>query len=60
MLLNRFIDKSYADFDIAQQDEFDNLLEQSDVDLYAWFTGRRESPDPLVQALVQKIRETPS
>jgi antitoxin CptB len=57
VLLNRFIDACYTDLDSAQQDDFDNLLEQSDVDLYAWFTGRGASPDSHIQALVQKIRQ---
>jgi antitoxin CptB len=60
VLLNRFIDASYAGFDSAELDDFDNLLEQSDVDLYAWFTGRQVSSDPHIQALVQRIRKTES
>ncbi len=57
VLLNKFIDVHYAKFDVVGQDEFDDLLEQSDVDLYAWFTGRREPSDSSTRELVERIRK---
>ncbi|MFT4564553.1 MAG: succinate dehydrogenase flavin-adding protein (antitoxin of CptAB toxin-antitoxin module), partial [Gammaproteobacteria bacterium] len=35
---------------------FDYLLEQSDMDLYAWFTGREIPDDAILTALVDRIR----
>jgi antitoxin CptB len=56
VLLNRFIDEAYAELDSSEQDDFDQLLEQTDVDLYAWFTGRENSGDQKLAALVDRIR----
>ncbi|MFT4562392.1 MAG: antitoxin CptB [Gammaproteobacteria bacterium] len=56
VLLNRFIDDAYADLDVSGQDDFDYLLEQSDMDLYAWFTGREIPDDAILTALVDRIR----
>ncbi|MFT4583027.1 MAG: succinate dehydrogenase flavin-adding protein (antitoxin of CptAB toxin-antitoxin module) [Gammaproteobacteria bacterium] len=56
VLLNRFIDEAYAGLDSCGQDDFDDLLEQSDVDLLAWFTGREAPLDTKLAALVDRIR----
>ena len=53
--LEREYRKAQADPEF--QREFDDLLEQSDVDLYAWFTGRREPSDSSTRELVERIRK---
>jgi antitoxin CptB len=55
-LLNRFIDDCYVDLDAGEQNEFDDLLAQSDVDLYAWFTRRETPPTKLLAALIERVR----
>lgn len=55
VLLNRFIDMHYSDFDEAERDNFDLLLVESDVDLYAWFTGRSVPDSAVLSQLVNRI-----
>lgn len=55
-LLNRFIDDCYINLGEGEQDEFDDLLAQSDVDLYAWFTRREVPPTKVLAALIERIR----
>lgn len=56
VLLNRFIDKCYADLSAIQQDDFDALLTEADVDLYAWLTGRAAPDSAVLTQLVDQIR----
>jgi len=55
VLLNTFIDANYRDLDVSEQDSFDRLLDQSDVDLYAWLTGREVPKDPEFARFVRII-----
>ena len=57
VLLNRFIETCYSDLDAAEQDDFDSLLVESDVDLYAWFTGRSVPNSAVFVDLVNRIRQ---
>jgi antitoxin CptB len=44
LLLGSFADDVLADFDSAQPDRFEALLDCNDVDLLDWITGRRPPP----------------
>ena len=57
VLLNRFIDGCYADLGATERDDFDSLLDESDVDLYAWFTGREVPNSSVFSQLVDRIRQ---
>ena len=56
VLLNRFIDTCYVDLTASQRDSFDSLLNESDVDLYRWFTGRTTPGGTTLTELVEQIR----
>lgn len=56
VLLNRFIDSRYSDLSTAEMDDFDTLLEQSDIDLYGWLTGRGAPEQRDLAVLVGRIR----
>lgn len=47
LLVGGFADTHLGDFDAAQLDAFEELLRQSDLDLYAWIAGRRTPPPEL-------------
>ena len=55
VLLNRFIERSYSDLDSTEQDVFDSLLSESDIDLYAWFTGRSIPKSTILAQLINRI-----
>ena len=57
VLLNRFIETCYAELNAAERDDFDALLVESDVDLYAWFTGRAVPDSTVFVPLVTRIRQ---
>jgi antitoxin CptB len=57
VLLVRFIDTYYGKLRAAERDDFDALLDESDVDLYAWLTGRGVPERPGLAKLVAQIRE---
>ncbi len=52
-----FAENRLADLGEAQQAEYTRLLECEDVDLHAWLTGRGESPDAGLHAMITLIRE---
>jgi antitoxin CptB len=56
VLLNQFIETSYSDLNAIEQDDFDSLLTESDVDLYSWFTGRTVPENMILARLVDQIR----
>jgi antitoxin CptB len=58
VILNRFIDACYEDLDAAERDAFDSLLDGSDVDLYAWLTGRTVPGSPKLDQLVALVRQS--
>lgn len=45
LLLGGFAEKHLSDFNPDQLDEYDQLLEYSDPDLYNWMTGREPPPE---------------
>lgn len=55
VLLSRFLEAAYPDLNAAERDLFDRLLDESDVDLYAWLTRRRAPDKPEFIHLVQLI-----
>ena len=49
--LDQFDDNMQADDEAL----FEHLLEQTDMDLYAWFTGRSRPPDSALARLIEQI-----
>ncbi len=61
LLLGRFAESHIPDFDAAQLDRFESLIENDDPSLYAWITGRRLVPpryDSDVMALLKDFSKT--
>lgn len=56
VLLTAYIDAHCSALNEAQWQTFEALLAESDMDLYAWFTGRSAPSNPDYIALVTTIR----
>lgn len=54
LLVGGFADAYLADFGPAELDHFEELLRQSDLDLYAWLAGR-SSPPPALDTPVMNL-----
>ena len=44
LLLGRFAERQLAELSDAQLDRFEALLDQPDIDLFDWITGKRPAP----------------
>jgi antitoxin CptB len=55
LIMGRFADAHIGDFTEAELDEFERLIEVPDRDLFAWVTGKTETPanydQPVFRAL---------
>ncbi len=58
VLLSAYIDTHCSALDETQWQTFEALLAENDMDLYAWFTGRSEPPNPDFARLVTTICAT--
>lgn len=47
LLLGSFADKHVPTFDVAELDQYDELLKENDPDLYNWYTKREPPPDEI-------------
>lgn len=54
-LLLRFLDRGYADLDEQQRAVLDDLLDQEDDRLWAWFLGRAPASTPELQGMISHI-----
>jgi antitoxin CptB len=62
LLLGGFADRHLADMDCEQLDRYEQLLLESDPDLYAWMTGKIAPPESLdhdVMALLKNFKFIP-
>jgi len=57
VLLGRFALARLADLSEAEADQFENLMNHSDNDLYNWVTGREPTPDIVDSPVLRKIKE---
>ena len=55
ILLAPFVEEGYDALSLEQKQDFERLLACDDPDLFAWFMGHAQAPDPALQALVQVI-----
>jgi antitoxin CptB len=55
VLLAPFVEHGYDALTEPEKHIFERLLSCDDPDLFAWFMGHAQSPDPQLQALVQVI-----
>lgn len=57
LLVGSFADKRLAELDAEQLSRYEELLLESDPDLYAWMTGQAEPPDELNHDVMQMMRQ---
>jgi len=56
LILGPFADQHVPNFDDAELDWFERLLEVPDQDLYAWIVGREEPPAEFQGPIMDRIR----
>jgi len=59
LILGPFVDRHGAELTVAQVDDLEVLLEESDHDIYAWIIGRQPTPerfDTEVMNLIKQFR----
>jgi antitoxin CptB len=56
LILGPFADRYVQDFDAAQLDAFEALLEQPDQDLYAWIVGTAPAPAAFDGDILNRIK----
>ena len=56
LILGPFADRHVPDFDAAELDWFEGLLEQPDQDVYAWILERAPTPPTFDGPLMNRLR----
>ena len=56
VLMERFLQRGYAQLDDAERESFERLLDARDPDLYGWLTGRDLPADRALVSLVERMR----
>jgi len=56
LLLVRWLDAHFIAASASERHNFERLLQAEDDQLWSWLRGRGHSPDPELDALVQRIR----
>jgi antitoxin CptB len=57
LIIGRFADASIDAFDDSQLDEFERLIKVPGHELYAWITGRDETPANYDTALMRRLKD---
>ena len=57
LMLAQFLDNCFLELPAKEQGQFEELLQATDVDLFAWLLGSLPPPNAEVALLLQKIRE---
>lgn len=55
VILLPFLEQHYCNLSQAEQKTFERLLQQTDMDLFEWFTGRSEADEADFIAMVDTI-----
>jgi antitoxin CptB len=55
LLLGSFADANLYAFSVAEVDQYEALLEQSDPDLYNWIIGSEQVPSDCDSAVMRKL-----
>ncbi len=53
VLLQRFLETDYDSLDSAERAVFEEMLDESDPDLYAWITGKAVPDNPRYVHLIR-------
>ncbi len=57
IILLSFFDERYKTLSVPQQKAFVQLLEFPDQELYQWVIGRSEPSDPMLQSIIEFMRQ---
>ncbi|QIZ77506.1 succinate dehydrogenase assembly factor 2 [Ferrimonas lipolytica] len=57
VLLEPFVDREYAGLSRGEQQQFERLLTSDDPELFAWFMGHEQCPDPQLASIVKLVLE---
>ncbi len=57
LILSAFVDQHLAGFTADMLDQYEGLLEQPDVDLYNWITGREAAPEVWDTPVMKLLRD---
>jgi antitoxin CptB len=57
LLLETFVEHHYPGLDDDQQQLFERFLEESDLDILAWITGRSEPADPAYGPIIERLQQ---
>ena len=57
LILQPFVEHAYPYLDVADQQRYQQLLEEQDQDLFAWFLKRQDPDDADLLRIVNIIRE---
>ena len=57
LLVGGFFDRDHQQWDEAEVDWFERLLEEQDVDILAWAIGAAEPPPPFQGAMMARLRK---
>ncbi len=60
LVMGHFADQEIAAMSEAELDEFENLLEAPDPDVYAWIVGEAPAPPERDTPLFARLRAAPS
>lgn len=56
LLLQDFLSGPWAELSTDEQRSFERLLEETDLDLFEWISGRAEPHDPAFRLLIGRLR----
>lgn len=56
LLLETFVEHHYPGLDNDQQQLFERFLEESDMDILAWITGRSEPANPAYGQIIDRLQ----
>lgn len=55
LILGSFADAEVPDMSLAELEDFERLMELSDLDLFKWITGASERPDIPETAMLDRV-----
>ena len=57
LLLQAFIDKYFDNLSAEEIAAFENLLEQPDLDIMDWITGKSDPPSTAIKTIIDQINK---
>lgn len=57
LLLGTFVEKHLATLDEEKLAQYDKLLQQTDLDIFAWISGNKTCPPELDNQIMQMLRK---